>query len=119
MNTEVKLDVSANNEFETQCCTKYIYSYIFNAYTQPFGINLAYDPAADGENTKGVKGKLTNSTTAATHVNAKNFGVVNAVAKLGADIVCTKDLMFSLNATIGVTNKGDQRSYGGGFKWQF
>ena len=84
-----------------------------------FGIDLAYDPAADGENTKGVKGKLTNSTTAATHVNAKNFGVVNAVAKLGADIVCTKDLMFSLNATIGVTNKGDQRSYGGGFRWQF
>ena len=84
-----------------------------------FGIDLAYDPAADGENTKGVKGKLTNSTTAATHVNAKNFGVVNAVAKLGADIVCTKDLMFSLNATIGVTNKGDQRSYGGGFRWHF
>ena len=84
-----------------------------------FGIDLAYDHAADGENTKGVKGKLTNSTTAATHVNAKNFGVVNAVAKLGADIVCTKDLMFSLNATIGVTNKGDQRSYGGGFRWHF
>ena len=84
-----------------------------------FGIDLAYDPAADGENTKGVKGKLTNSTTSATHVNAKNFGVVNAVAKLGADIVCTKDLMFSLNATIGVTNKGDQRSYGGGFRWHF
>lgn len=84
-----------------------------------FGIDLAYDPAADGENTKGVKGKLTNSTTAATHVNAKNFGVVNAVAKLGADIVCTKDLMFSFNATIGVTNKGDQRSYGGGFRWHF
>ena len=84
-----------------------------------FGIDLAYDFAADGENTKGVKGKLTNSTTAATHVNAKNFGVVNAVAKLGADIVCTKDLMFSLNATIGVTNKGDQRSYGGGFRWHF
>ena len=84
-----------------------------------FGIDLAYDPAADGENTKGVKGKLTNSTTAATHVNAKNLGVVNAVAKLGADIVCTKDLMFSLNATIGVTNKGDQRSYGGGFRWHF
>ena len=39
--------------------------------------------------------------------------------KLGADIVCTKDLMFSLNATIGVTNKGDQRSYGGGFRWHF
>ena len=84
-----------------------------------FGVDLAYDPAADGENTKGVKGKLTNSTTAATHVNAENFGVVNAVAKLGADIVCTKDLMFSLNATIGVTNKGDQRSYGGGFRWHF
>ena len=84
-----------------------------------FGVDLEYDPAADGENTKGVKGKLTNSTTTATHVNAKNFGVVNAVAKLGADIVCTKDLMFSLNATIGVTNKGDQRSYGGGFRWQF
>ena len=84
-----------------------------------FGIDLAYDPAADGENTKGVKGKLTNSTTAATRVNAKNLGVVNAVAKLGADIVCTKDLMFSLNATIGVTNKGDQRSYGGGFRWHF
>ena len=84
-----------------------------------FGVDLAYDPAADGENTKGVKGKLTNSTTAATHVNAKNLGVVNAVAKLGADIVCTKDLMFSLNATIGVTNKGDQRSYGGGFRWHF
>ena len=84
-----------------------------------FGVDLAYDPAADGENTKGVKGKLTNSTTAATHVNAKNLGVVNAVAKLGADIVCTKDLMFSLNATIGVTNKGDQRSYGAGFRWHF
>lgn len=84
-----------------------------------FGINLEYDPAADGENTKGVKGKLTESSTADIHVNAENFGVVNAVAKLGADIVCTKDLMFSLNASIGVTNKGDQRSYGGGFRWHF
>jgi len=84
-----------------------------------FGINLEYDPAADGENTKGVKGKLTESTTAATHENTENFGVVNAVAKLGADIVCTKDLMFSLNASIGLTNKGDQRSYGGGFRWHF
>ena len=27
MNNEVKLDVSANNEFETQCCTKYILLY--------------------------------------------------------------------------------------------
>lgn len=84
-----------------------------------FGINLEYDPAADGENTKGVKGKLIESSTADIHVNAENFGVVNAVAKLGADIVCTKDLMFSLNASIGVTNKGDQRSYGGGFRWHF
>ena len=84
-----------------------------------FGIDLAYDPAADGENTKGVKGKLTNSTTAATQVNAKNFGIINVVAKLGADIVCTKDLMFSLNTTIGVTNKGDQSSYDGGFRRQF
>ena len=25
-----------------------------------FGIDLAYDPAADEENTKGIKGKLTN-----------------------------------------------------------
>ena len=84
-----------------------------------FGIDVAYDPAADEENTKGVKGKLTNSTSAVTHVNAKNFGVVNALAKLGADIVFSKDLMFNLNATIGVTNEGDQRSYGGGFRLQF
>ena len=62
---------------------------------------------------------LRNKLVLATHVNAKNFGVVNAMAKLGADIVCTKDLMFSLNATIGVTNESDQRSYGGGFRWQF
>jgi len=47
------------------------------------------------------------------------LSIVFNIAEQIVSVSSSKDLMFSFNATIGVTNKGDQRSYGGGFRWHF
>ena len=68
---------------------------------------------------RGLKGSLTESSTASTRVSAKNMGEQTGSVKVGADFVVTKDLMFNLNAKYGLADGGDEQSYGGGFKWAF
>ena len=68
---------------------------------------------------RGLKGSLTESSTASTRVSAKNMGEQTGSVKVGADFVVTKDLMFNLNAKYGLADGGDEQSYGGGFRWAF
>ena len=68
---------------------------------------------------RGLKGSLTESSTASTRVSAKNMGEQTGSVKVGADFVLTKDLMFNLNAKYGLADGGDEQSYGGGFRWMF
>ena len=81
-------------------------------------LNYEVDPYADDDN-RGLKGSLTESSTAATRVSAKNFGEQTGSVKVGADFVLNKDFMFNLNAEYGLATNGDEHSYGGGFSWQF
>ncbi len=68
---------------------------------------------------RGLKGSLTESSTASTRVSAKNMGEQTGSVKVGADFVVTKDLMFNLNAKYGLADGGDEQSYGGGFRFVF
>ena len=68
---------------------------------------------------RGLKGSLTESSTASTRVSAKNMGEQTGSVKVGADFVVTKDLMFNLNAKYGLADGGDEQSYGGGFRLAF
>ena len=68
---------------------------------------------------RGLKGSLTESSTASTRVSAKNMGEQTGSVKVGADFVLTKDLMFNLNAKYGLADGGDEQSYGGGFRLAF
>ena len=81
-------------------------------------LNYEVDAYADEDN-RGLKGGLTESSTADTRVSAKNFGEQTGSVKVGADFVLTKDFMFNLNAEYGLATNGDENSYGGGFSWQF
>ena len=66
-----------------------------------------------------LKGKVTGSSDASTSVEAKTFGQHRGSAKLGADFVMNKNLMFNLNAEYGLATYGDEHSYGAGFRWQY
>ena len=68
---------------------------------------------------RGLKGSLTESSTASTRVSAKNMGEQTGSVKVGADFVMNKDFMFNLNAEYGLAPDGDENSYGGGFRYQF
>ena len=68
---------------------------------------------------RGLKGSLTESSTASTRVSAKNMGEQTGSVKVGADFVVTKDLMFNLNAKYGLADGGDEQSYRGGFRFVF
>ena len=81
-------------------------------------LNYEVDAYADEDN-RGLKGGLTESSTASTRVSAKNFGEQTGSVKVGADFVLTKDFMFNLNAEYSLATNGDENSYGGGFSWQF
>ena len=72
-----------------------------------------------GKSHRDLKGGLTESSTANTSVEAKTFGQHRGSVKLGADFVINKDFMFNLNAEYSLATYGDEKSYGGGFIWQF
>jgi uncharacterized protein with beta-barrel porin domain len=81
-------------------------------------LNYEVDAYAYSSN-RGLKGSLTESSTASTRVSAKNMGEQTGSVKVGADFVLTKYLMFNLNAKYGLADGGDEQSYGGGFRWAF
>ena len=81
-------------------------------------LNYEVDAYAYSSN-RGLKGSLTESSTASTKVSAKNMGEQTGSIKLGADFVLTKDVMFNLNAKYGLADGGNEHSYGGGFRWTF
>ena len=81
-------------------------------------LNYEVDAYAYSSN-RGLKGSLTESSTASTNVSAKNMGEQTGSIKSGADFVLTKDVMFNLNAKYGLADGGNEHSYGGGFRWTF
>ncbi len=81
-------------------------------------LNYEMDTFVD-DNHRGLKGGLTGNSDATTLVSAKTFGQHNVFIKVGANVFCTKYLIFNLNAKYGLADGKDEQSYGGGFRWTF
>ena len=77
------------------------------------------DMRSDWDTTDSIKAKLTSSTSDPTAVKAKTIGKNKGFLNVGGDYYLTDRFLVNANASLKVTGKGSQSSYGGGFSWFF
>ena len=81
-------------------------------------LNYEMDAFADQDN-RGIKAEVVGSSRTSTLISPEKLGRHSASITIGSDFLLAKNFIFNLHTKYALSSGGDEKSYGGGFKFLF
>ena len=81
-------------------------------------LNYEMDAFADQDN-RGIKAEVVGSSRTSTLISPEKLGRHSASITIGSDFLLAKNFILNLHTKYALASGGDEKSYGGGFKFFF